>query len=86
LAQLFPGPSKPALPPPFSCATQWAGPAKAAGLPHPCPSPSLTDDWGLHVSGVFLLLLVTEVDTPVESDATPTTSWLDPHVELPLKY
>jgi hypothetical protein len=47
LAQLFPGPSKPkqpALPSPFSRAAQWAGPAKAAGSPHPCLSLSLTDD------------------------------------------
>jgi hypothetical protein len=45
------------------------------------PAFSLTTTWGPHVSDVFLLLLVTEVDTPVESDATPTTSWLDLHVE-----
>jgi hypothetical protein len=62
------------------------GPAQPAEAALPSPlSVSLADVWGPPVSGVFLLLLVTEVDTPVESDATPSTSWLDPHVELPLK-
>jgi hypothetical protein len=70
---------------------QWAVPAnKAAGpfapLPtlfrwQPGPAFSLTATWGPHVSGIFFLLLVAEMDTPVESDAAPTTSWLVLHVE-----
>jgi hypothetical protein len=76
LAQLFPGPSKPkqpALPSPFSRAAQWAGPAKAAGSPHPCLSLSLRLTTraraclaaipGPRHNGFVHLLLVTEPDT-----------------------
>jgi hypothetical protein len=47
----------------------------------PCPFPSLANVWGPLVDAVFFPLLVTEVDSMVESYAAPTSACLAPHVE-----